>query len=150
MQTPLNMGIDPDDAEGRWRRFTTTREGASLVLLRGGDCNHDVEHGENNTCPFSARFMLMDSGEVQAERCAHHTDEDWSPPHERDGTDGVYDLQSACDKMVSSDPTGDMEAGLSSPCGDLAFVRVISPDGTTKDHCRTHAKDLWLDQLRIE
>lgn len=126
-----------------------------IILLRGSCDKPMTDVGEDGskihrTCHNGASVRTIKAPENTEDRCGLHL-----TSRMKNGLDGkeisgkeVLNLEQSCDKMVN--PRPDAEFSISEPCDDTAFIRVVSPDGSVKDYCRRHAREVWLTDIQVD
>lgn len=125
---------------------------SELILLRGscdkavGDTNEDGEHYER-PCKNGGSVRTIFGTQDTRDRCGLHLTSRMENALDGDDPAGktVLNLDQKCDKMVN--PRPDAKFSISEACDDGAFVRVVHSDGSSKDFCRKHARDSWLNSL---
>jgi len=141
--------------------------GSAFIMLMRGTCSETIEDqdGVTYTCGYDARYRrVTDDGYI--DRCGLHLPDEWDP--KAPGAADIYDgddieLYAGCEKYVQRDSGGgdafdqdedfDPEASWggmeSGPCDDRAFLLIQPQDGKPKGLCRTHARQSWVDTLRV-
>jgi len=169
--------IGTSDDMGRLETYVYERDGdeyllkssmgtARIMLLRGR-CSATVHTSatKKHQCRNNARYRVVGMDGYR-DRCGTHTDEEngaKSPPELDLYGMGEVDLTSTCGQYVSRDSGGgtafeghdDFDAAEawggaeSGPCDDRAFLAIQPPDGKVRTFCQKHARDVWIDQLRV-
>jgi hypothetical protein len=141
--------------------------GSSRLMLLRGTCSGTVadDHGDTYPCGYEARCRRV-TEEGFIDRCGMHVPDEWdaAEPPERD-IYGCADLElvTGCEKYVSRDSGGgeafaghdDFDARAawggaeSGPCSDRAFLAIQPADGDPLVFCRRHARQSWVDTLRV-
>jgi len=140
--------------------------GARIMLLRGR-CSATVHTSatESHRCSNNARYRWVGMDGF-TDYCGQHTDEDdegESPPELDLYGMGRVDLTSTCQQYVQRESGGgtafeghdDFDAkeawggAESGPCDDRAFLAIQPPDGKARTFCQLHARNVWIDQLRV-